>query len=213
MLSTPLCTFPNPIRSKRLVLNGLATSDDEAMPALQDLMSNVVLAESLVIQVTTGGIAEVLARVSQGWSNICQLTLSGGTHAPAPFFEVLASFPRLQSLSLQDIRLEGAEQGPPAVQFKFPAVITTLSLVRSSNLWPFFRLHVLPGHGLASVGELYVEERFCFMEEGVSDMIHGLRRLDGIPSIKLRAIYGESAVSDFRDLSMCCYTIFSSCFR
>jgi hypothetical protein len=209
MISTSW-TFPNPIRSKCLTLNSLATFDDEATIALKKLMLTIILEESLTIQVTTGGIAGILGGVSRGWNNVGQLTLSGGVHPAAPFFKSLTSIPQLQSLCLQEIRLEmleGVQQGAPAVGFRFPAVITKLSLVRSSGLWPFFRLHILPGHGLAGVGELCIQERFCFHKEGVLDMVHGFGELNGVPTVKLQPMYEESAVSDFRDLSMCCYTI------
>lgn len=207
ILSSPLRTFPDLIQSKRVTLNGLTAMDDEAISTLRDLMSKIAIKDSLAIQVTTIRITEVLAGVAQRWCNIHQLTLSGGTHPPAPFFQALSAFPRLESLSLREFRLQGLVDGDQgtssAPRFMFPTIIKRLFLVSSASLWPFFRSHVIPSRGLDNVDELCIEERFCFAEEGVWEMMECFRDMDGPPTLRLRAIYEPSAVSDFRDISMC----------
>lgn len=209
-------TFPNPIRNEKLILTNLTAIGARATAALQDLVSTITPQESLAIHVITGGVAQILSSVSQGWNNIRQLDLSGGIHAPAALSAALASFCQLKSLSFREFRmkeLEGVGKGVPAVQFRLPSTLTKLSLVRSASLWTFFRVHVLPGHGMAELDELCIEELFCFAEEGVEDMMHAIRlqELRGIPTIRLRPIYEESAFSDFRDINRDFKRIFHAC--
>jgi hypothetical protein len=180
-----------PFRSKRVTLSNLTAMNGKATSALQALVSAVETPESLAIHVTTGGINDILVVVGQGWTNITQVTLSGGVHPPAILFAHLASLLQLQSLALQEFQLEDVEggQGLPAVQLRFPTTITTLRLDRSSSLWPFFRAHILPSRGFANIDELCIREKFSSQEKGMKVMLECVRKLENIHTLELEAIY------------------------
>ncbi|TEB23796.1 hypothetical protein FA13DRAFT_1739796 [Coprinellus micaceus] len=150
--------------------------NDKTTSALQALVSVVETPESLAIHVTTGGINDILVVVGQGWTNITQVTLSGG------------------SLTLQDFQLKDVEggQGLPAVPLRFTTSVKKLKLDRSFTLWPFFGAHFLPGRGFANIEELCIREKFSWQEKGIRVMHECVRKLEGVPTLKLEAIYDNS---------------------
>ncbi|TEB27082.1 hypothetical protein FA13DRAFT_975845 [Coprinellus micaceus] len=199
LLSAPTSTFSPEVNTKHLALTNLTALDNKATAALESLMSIITMKESLSIHVSKSGIADILAQVSQGWAHIGRLTLSGGNHPPATFFNQLVSFPQLHHLTLQDFQLQGV-QNAPTVQFRFPDVITKLSLRGSSKLWTFFRAHVIPGRGFAKISELTIETRFTFRDEGMNDMVQCFRGLEGIHTLNIHALPNPGNRDLIRDM-------------
>jgi hypothetical protein len=165
LTSTPLCTFPNPIKCNRAEFKDMTRREryydvDYVSTAVQRATSALDVVEGAFIQGTNRGIPYSVRDAFKGWWTIKDLTLSEGTYTPPVLFKFLGKLPHLQHLCLSQVEIDDPAGQYPSVYYAFPVTLVKLSVRSSSDIWAFFKWSVLPGGGMDTVEEVQIQDQF-----------------------------------------------------